>query len=83
MDSIAAMALPTGPFHHRFERPTLTLVDFYTLAVRLPDITLLTYACRLRILPAPIRSPRPARVLKLHQLAANPIVGMIKRRAAS
>ncbi|WP_457091821.1 hypothetical protein [Microvirga sp. P5_D2] len=81
-DSIAATALPPEPFHQSFERPALILVDFYTFAARLPDTALLADPCRLRMLPAPIRSPRLARVLKLHQLAANPSEGIIKRRLA-
>ncbi len=82
-NSIAATALPPEPFHQSFERPALPLVDFYRLAARLPNIALLADPCRLGMLPAPIRSPRLAWVLKLHQLAANPNEGIIKRRPAS
>ena len=81
--SIAATALPPEPFHQSFERHALTLVDFYTVVARLPDTAPLADLCRLRMLPAPIGSPRLARVLKLHQLAANPNEGIIKRRLAS
>ena len=82
-DSIAATALPPEPFHQSFEHPALPLLDFYRLAARLPDTALLADPCCFGMLPAPIRSPRLARVLKLHQLAANPMEGLIKRRPAS
>jgi hypothetical protein len=77
--SIAAMALALEPVLQSFERPAPALVDFYTLAARLPNIALLADPYRLRMLPAPIRSPSLARVLKLHQLAANPNESIIKR----
>jgi hypothetical protein len=71
------MALPLEPALLSFERPALTLLDFYTVAARLPDTALLADPGRFRMLPAPIRSPRLARVHKCHQLAADPMEGLI------
>jgi hypothetical protein len=81
--SIAATALPLEPVLQSFEHPTLMFVDFYTLVARHPNTALLADPCRLSMLAALIRSPRLARVLKLHQLAPNPKEGIIKRRLAS
>src|SRR5215207_9772510 len=80
-NSIAATALPPEPFHQSFERPDPR--GLLHVGGGASQVALLADPCRLRMLPAPIRSPRLARVLKLHQLAANPMEGLIKRRPAS